>query len=317
MSVLKDQVDQRMESESPLTVTPNWTITVSDIRTVKVSNISQSAIEQDIWEFFSFSGDIRYIEMQSESEMSQLAYVTFKESQGADTAILLSGATIVDRSVNISPVENYELPPSAFASERRYPAAAESLMVKKAEDTVSTMLAKGFILGKGAINMAKSFDERHKLTSNASATVTSLDRKVGLSDKLSTGTAMVNEKLREVDERYQLFEKTKSALVAAEQKASSAGSVLTSNRYISTGSSWISSAFNMMAKAAEDVTTLTKEKLEKAEEEKKESIYLMRTGIVNDFAQIHLDDEPLMVVAQEHAPTIPVDSQEEGGLGII
>ncbi|XP_068663186.1 binding partner of ACD11 1-like isoform X2 [Aristolochia californica] len=255
--------------------------------------------------------------MQSESEMSQLAYVTFKESQGADTAILLSGATIVDRSVNISPVENYELPPSAFASERRYPAAAESLMVKKAEDTVSTMLAKGFILGKGAINMAKSFDERHKLTSNASATVTSLDRKVGLSDKLSTGTAMVNEKLREVDERYQLFEKTKSALVAAEQKASSAGSVLTSNRYISTGSSWISSAFNMMAKAAEDVTTLTKEKLEKAEEEKKESIYLMRTGIVNDFAQIHLDDEPLMVVAQEHAPTIPVDSQEEGGLGII
>ncbi|XP_068659408.1 binding partner of ACD11 1-like [Aristolochia californica] len=316
MSVITDQVDQRMETKSSLTVSPNWTINVSDIRTVKVSNISLSAIEQDIREFFSFSGDIRYIEMQRESEKSQLAYVTFKESQGADTAILLSGATIVDCPVNISPFEDYELPPSAFAS-RKYPAAADAPMVKKAEDMVSTMLAKGFILGKDAVNMAKSFDERHKLMSNASATVTSLDRKVGFSDKLSTGTAIMNEKVREVDGRYQVFEKTKSALVSAEQKASSAGSVLMSNRYISTGTSWISSAFNMVAKAAEDVTALTKEKVEKAEDEKKESIYLVRTGMVNDYAQIHLDEEPPMVVPQEQAPTVPVDTKEEGGLGII
>ncbi|KAG9443946.1 hypothetical protein H6P81_015286 [Aristolochia fimbriata] len=317
MSVLQDHDDQTMETGSPLAVTPNWTINVSDIRTVKISNISLSASEQDIREFFSFSGDIRYIEMQSESDVSQLAYVTFKESQGADTAILLSGATIVDRTVNITAVENYELPPSAFASERRYPAAADSPMVKKAEDMVSTMLAKGFILGKDAVNMAKSFDERHKLTSNASATVTSLDRKIGLSDKLSTGTAIVNEKVKEVDERYQVFERTKSALVAAEQKASSAGSVLMSNKYISTGASWISGAFSLMAKAAEDVTALTKEKVGKAEEEKKENIYLVRTGMVNDYAQIHLDNEPPMVVAQEQSPRVPVESKEEGGLGII
>ncbi|KAK9107350.1 hypothetical protein Syun_023361 [Stephania yunnanensis] len=36
-------------------------------KTVKVSNVSLGAAEQDIKEFFSFFGDIEYVEMQSES----------------------------------------------------------------------------------------------------------------------------------------------------------------------------------------------------------------------------------------------------------
>lgn len=34
------------------------------IRTVKVSNISLAASQRDIKEFFSFSGDIQYVEMR-------------------------------------------------------------------------------------------------------------------------------------------------------------------------------------------------------------------------------------------------------------
>jgi hypothetical protein len=71
---------------------------------------------------------------------------------------------------------------------------------------VSTLLAKGFVLGNGAINRAKSFDERHHLISNSSATVASIDRKISLTDKLSIRTAMVNEKVREMDEKFQVFE---------------------------------------------------------------------------------------------------------------
>lgn len=88
---------------------------------MKVINVSLSASEQDIKEFFSFSGDIEYIEMKrlfpiflgflnigfsfsinyskenpchkhhfSENERAQNAFVTFKEPQGAETAVLLS-----------------------------------------------------------------------------------------------------------------------------------------------------------------------------------------------------------------------------------
>lgn len=34
------------------------------VKTVKVSNVSLGASERDIKEFFSFSGDIEYVEMQ-------------------------------------------------------------------------------------------------------------------------------------------------------------------------------------------------------------------------------------------------------------
>ncbi|KAK7818837.1 binding partner of ACD11 1 isoform X2 [Quercus suber] len=314
MSVPKDHTDQGIETSPQSSTTPNWIINVSDemIRTVKVSNISLAASERDIREFFSFSGDIHYVEMQRETDKTWLAYVTFKDSQGADTAALLSGATIADLSVSITPVENYQLPPEAIPpSSEKMPAATGSA-VKKAEDVVSTMLAKSFVLGKDAINKTKALDERHHLTSNASATVASIDRKIGLSEKLSIGTTIVNEKVREMDEWFHVSEKTKSAFAAAEQKASGAGSAIVNNHYVLTGASWISSAFGAVAKAAEDVSMMTKEKVEKAEEEKKEIIYRQRTGIINDFAQMHLDGS-----STAEPPMVPLNSAYDSKLGMI
>ncbi|CAL5321251.1 unnamed protein product [Camellia sinensis] len=90
-------------------------VNLKEVGTVKVSNISLATSEKDIKEFFSFSGDIQYVEMQRETETSQLAYVTFKESQGADTAMLLTlgcGFTIADLSVSITRVICYRKVPS-------------------------------------------------------------------------------------------------------------------------------------------------------------------------------------------------------------
>ncbi|KAF6144695.1 hypothetical protein GIB67_006187 [Kingdonia uniflora] len=301
------------QAKSPhTTVTSVWTINVSEIRTVKVANISLDASESDIKEFFSFSGDIHYVEIRRESERSQVAYVTFKDPQGADTALLLSGSTIVDLSITISPVENYELPPEAYSQNKEWKSSNPDSVVKKAEDVMSSMLAKGFVLGKDAVNKAKTFDERLHLISNATATVASLDKKIGLSEKISTGASVINEKVREVDEKFHVYDKTRSAFAAAEQKASSAGSAIMSNHFVSTGANWVSNAISMVAKAAEDVSVMTKEKVEKAEEEKKETIYRERTGVVNDFAHIHLDDS----LASEPS-FVPIDNSDEGKLGII
>ncbi|KAE9464670.1 hypothetical protein C3L33_03469, partial [Rhododendron williamsianum] len=179
----------------------------AQIRTAKVTNLSLGATEQDIKEFFSFSGEIEYVDMHSENERSQTAHVTFKDPQGAETAVLLS------------------------ATENKNPGASESA-IQKAEDVVTGMLAKGFILGKDALNKAKTFDDQHQLTSTASAKVASLDQKIGLT---------------------------------AEQTVSTAGSAIMKNRYVLTGTSWVTGAFSRVSKAAEDVGKKTKEKV--AEEE--------------------------------------------------
>ncbi|KAH0941219.1 hypothetical protein HID58_000856 [Brassica napus] len=232
---------------------------------VKVSNVSLGATERDLKEFFSFSGDILYLEMHSETERSKLAYVTFKDLQGAETAVLLSGATIVDSSVIVTMAPDYQLSPEALSS-------------------------LGFILGKDAIAKAKSVDEKHQLTSTASARVASLDKKIGFTDKINTGTVAVGEKVKEVDHKYQVSEKTKSAIAAAEQTVSSAGSAIMKNRYVLTGATWVTGAFSKVAKAAEEVGQMAKEKVGLAEEEDKRKV-------VDEFARVHLSESPKAAAA--------------------
>ncbi|KAI0509927.1 hypothetical protein KFK09_010527 [Dendrobium nobile] len=262
---------------------------MSSVRTVKVSNVSFGATVQDIKEFFSFSGDIEYVEMKSDDdEWSQVAYVTFKDKQGAETAVLLSGATIVDMSVIISLDPDYELPPSASApplpSSPKQASGTETA-VQKAEDVVSTMLAKSFILGKDALNKAKSLDEKHQFTSTATAKVASFDKRIGLSEKISIGTSAVNEKVKEMDQKFQVSEKTKSAFAVAEQKVSTAGSTIMKNRYVLTGTAWATGLFNKAAKAAADVGSKTKEKVAAEEEQKNKSLE-------DEFSQVQFSESP-------------------------
>ncbi|KAL3497883.1 hypothetical protein ACH5RR_040615 [Cinchona calisaya] len=274
------------------------------IRTVKVSNVSLGASERDLKEFFSFSGDIEYVEMRSDTERSQIAFVTFKDSQGAETAVLLSGATIVDMSVTIAPELDYQLPPAASAPllmDRKMAGGAESAF-RKAEDVVSSMLAKGFVLGKDAVNKAKTLDEKHQLTSTASAKVSSFDKKIGLTEKISIGTSIVNDKVREVDQKLQVSEKAKSAFAAAEQTASNAGSAIMKNRYIFSGVSWATGAFNKVTKAAGEVGEKTREKVVMAEDEQ-------RRKMVDDFAQVHLSESPKASESSEHHPSKPAPAQ--------
>lgn len=133
--------------------------------------------------------------------------------------------------------------------------------MKKAEDVVSGMLARGFTLGKDALTKAKEFDEKHQFTSTATSTVASLDQKIGLTEKLTIGTTIVNEKVKEMDEKFQVSEKTKNAFAAAEQTVSNAGSTIMKNRYILTGASWVTGAFSRVAKTAGEVVQKTKEKM--------------------------------------------------------
>ncbi|KAG1359077.1 putative binding partner of ACD11 1 [Cocos nucifera] len=203
------------------------------------------------------------------------------------------GATIVDLSVIITPALDYHLPPIASAPPPSKDAAAPGgagSAVQKAEDVVSTMLAKGFILGKDAVNKAKSFDEKHQLTSTATAKVSSFDKKIGLSEKISMSTSAVNEKVKEMDQKFQVSEKTKSAFAAAEQTVSSAGSAIMKNRYVLTGASWVTGAFNKVAKAAGDVGSKTKEKV--VEQEQK--------GPEGEFAQVRLSESP-KAASTEHS----------------
>lgn len=254
-------------------------------RTVQVKNLSDLASEREIHEFFSFSGEIEHIEIQRENGQSKAAFVTFKDAKALEIALLLSGATIVDQIVSITPAENYvpncelqevrrvdntvsAVPAESHQSDveefKTSPAGNGKIYVNRAQEVVSSMLAKGSAFGQDAMNKAKAFDEKHRLTANASAKVISFDRRVGLTEKLTVGISVVNEKVKSVDQRLHVSDKTMAAIFAAERKINDTGSAVKSSRYVTAGTAWLNGAFSKVARAGQAAGTKTREKFNMA-----------------------------------------------------
>lgn len=247
-------------------------------RTVQVKQLSDLASDREIHEFFSFSGEIEHIEIRRDSPQSRIAFVTFMDPKALEIALLLSGATIVDRIVTITPAENYvpqydirevRIVENAvdMSQENTSPVAEKNssprsgrVYVNRAQDVVSSVLAKGSAIGQDALNKARAFDEKHKFRANASARVASFDKRVGLSEKFTVGISVVNEKVKSVDQRLQVSDKTMAAILAAERKLNNTGSAVKSSRYVTAGTTWLNGAFSKVARAGQVAGTKTREK---------------------------------------------------------
>ncbi|CAI0433048.1 unnamed protein product [Linum tenue] len=126
------------------------------------------------------------------------------------------------------------------------------------------MLAKGSAISQDAVNKAKAFDEKHRLTANASAKVISFDQRVKLSEKFTVGISAVNEKVKSVDQRLHVSDRTMAAIFAAERKINNTGSAVKSSRYVTAGTSWLNGAFGKVAKAGQVAGAKTREKFNTA-----------------------------------------------------
>ncbi|CAN8271204.1 unnamed protein product [Cochlearia groenlandica] len=243
-------------------------------RSVKVKNVSDLATHREIHEFFSFSGVIQHIDILKEEEdgQSRIAFVTFTDPKALEIALLLSGATIVDKIVTISPADDNYVPTSR-CGERTVENALPSTPIRqttdgnggrayvsKAQDVMATVFAKGSALGQDAVNKAKAFDELHQFRANASAKVSSFDKRVRLTEKFNVGISVVNEKVKSVDQKLQVSDKTMAAIFAAEKKLNDTGSAVKSSRYVTAGAAWFSGAFSKVARVGQMAGSKTKEK---------------------------------------------------------
>ncbi|XP_020206345.1 binding partner of ACD11 1 [Cajanus cajan] len=254
-------------------------------RTVQVKQLSDLAGEREIHEFFSFSGEIEHIQIQSVTGKSKTAFVTFKDPKALEIALLLSGATIVDQIVSITPVENYVLKHEDEMQEVRIENALNvapsenvspnvevdkanltngRVYISRAQDVVTNVLAKGSAIRQDALSKAKAFDEKHQLTANASAKVISFDKRVGLTEKLTVGISVVNEKVKSVDQRLHVSDKTMAAIFSAERKLNDTGSAVKTSRYVAAGTTWLNGAFSKVAKVGQVAGTKTREKFHSA-----------------------------------------------------
>lgn len=231
--------------------------------TVEVTNLSSRASEGDLHEFFSFSGAIEHIELIRSGDYGSTAYVTFKEPYALETAVLLSGATIVDQPVCITrwgepdePCNFWDRPTWQLEEEIEYrnyetcqfnATPQEALTI--AQDIVKTMLAKGYVLSKDALARARAFDESHEVSATAAAKAAELSKRIGLTDRVSAGVGAI----RSVDETYHVSETTKTVATATGRTAAKVANSIVTSSYFSAGAMMVSDALNRAAKAAADL----------------------------------------------------------------
>ncbi|KAL8111956.1 binding partner of ACD11 1 isoform X2 [Apium graveolens] len=232
--------------------------------TVEVTSLSPVATEKDVHDFFAFCGKIEHVEIIRAGEYASTAYVSFRYAHALETAVLLSGASILDQPVcitnwgqsedefNIWNRSSWKLEDESSETHvpegnRSVPSAGEA--VSLAQDVVKSMVSKGYVLGVGALSKAKSFDESHQVSATATAKVAELSERIGLTDKIYAGVGAV----KSVDERYHIYDTTKSAVAATGRTAAAATNTVVNSSYFSKGALWMSDALSRAAKAAADL----------------------------------------------------------------
>ncbi|KAL2546778.1 RNA-binding (RRM/RBD/RNP motif) family protein [Forsythia ovata] len=235
----------------------------SDGYTAEVTSLSPNATEKDVQNFFAFCGAIQHVEIVRAGEYACTAYVTFQNPHALETAIFLSGATIVDQPVCITKWGHYEDDADLWnqtswrlEDESEQSQSHEHLFVSSAgeavtmtQDVVKTMIAKGYVLGKDALGRAKAFDESRQFSATAAAKVAELSERFGLTDKIFTGV----EAARSMDQRYNISENTISAMSATGRTAAAAATAVVNSSYFSKGALWVSDALNRAAQVAADL----------------------------------------------------------------
>ncbi|KAI3865327.1 hypothetical protein MKX03_037305 [Papaver bracteatum] len=236
--------------------------------TVEVTSLSPNASEKDVYEFFAFSGEIEQVDIVRSGEYACTAYVTFKDPHSLETAVLLSGATIVDQRICITPWgiqytdqfdfwnrPTWKIDDETVSYMHATPAnqfvSTPGEAVTMAQEVVVTMLSKGYVLGKDALIKAKELDESYHVSASAAAKVYEVSKRIGLTDKIMTGVGAV----KSVDETYRVSEITKTVASATGRTAAAVAHTVVNSTYFSKGALWVSSALTRAAKAAADLGT--------------------------------------------------------------
>ncbi|CAK9186115.1 unnamed protein product [Ilex paraguariensis] len=233
--------------------------------TAEVTSLSPKATEKDVYDFFSYCGEIEHVEIIRSGEYACTAYVTFKHVHALETAALLSGATIADQSVCISRWGAYidESDPwndhswkvgdasSSTVSHVNQFISSPGEAVTMTQQVVKTMIAKGYVLSKDALSKAKAFDESHQVSSAAVAKVAELSKRIGLTDKINAGMKTV----KSVDEKYHVSEVTMSVASFTGRTAVAATNAVVNSSYFAKGALWVSDVLNRAAVAAADLGT--------------------------------------------------------------
>jgi len=163
---------------------------------VYVTNISPSASEKTVTDFFSFCGKINVLTLRTLEGGAKEAVIEFHTDAAAKTALLLTNALIVDRPITVTPCPAGRQSTTGVTGESTVSGADIKSTPPTVPDqprtetsVIASLIAAGYSLGTDTIDQARAYDEQH-----------------GITEAFNAQTEALKEKAKEIDAQYKISE---------------------------------------------------------------------------------------------------------------
>ena len=172
-----------------------------------MTNISPSAQDSDLSDFFSTAGDISKLVVKDGLNNTKRATIDFKEKEAVSAALLLNGCLLLNHALCI---EEIQFPSEEMedleALKKRAEGGLNAGELSKGETIASGILAKTITFSKQAGQAIKQFDEQHKISetvvSKTNSAYKNVDEKLKLTETTATMKVKISEESQKLDEKF-------------------------------------------------------------------------------------------------------------------
>jgi len=251
---------------------------------VYITNISASASEKTVSDFFSFCGKIDKLFLKKEENGTSSAVVQFETESAAKTALLLTNALIVDKPITVTPYSlNVDQPststileenlvPDNKVTQRDFPVPDEQ---RTKTSVIASLIAAGYVLGQDTLGKAKDYDEKHNISLQAKVAVDmmknkvqELDNQYKISEKAAAISQQATDKAKKIDEQYHISEKAQQTATVVKTQVQTYAQKVSENPTVAKGITSAMGTFESIKTSASYMYNDYKTQLDKAIEEK-------------------------------------------------
>ncbi|CAG8717767.1 7105_t:CDS:2 [Gigaspora margarita] len=197
-------------------------------RRVIVHNISGTASEKTVKDFFLFCGKIKEFELvKDESSDKQIAHITFERDTAAKTALMLTNAVIGDSQITVkcddddAPHEEYTQDGDGISQEDKVRSDKEPL-IKPKSAIFAEILAAGYQLQDTIIQTGIDYDAKFGISARLTQYLQALQDQIKSLNENYHVTETISNKSREIDTKFGVQDKVKYATSTVQESANKA-----------------------------------------------------------------------------------------------
>jgi len=226
---------------------------LSLFRNEKVSNISPSAQDSDLTDFFSTAGDIEKLVVKDGLNNTKRATIDFKEKEAVSAALLLNGCLLLNHALCIEEIA-YPSGEMEDVEALKKRAEGRTTELSKGESIASGILAKTITLSKQAGQAIKQFDEQHKISetvvSKTNTAYKNVDEKLHLTETTATMKVKISEESQKLDEKFKVSATAGAAGEVVKNTSSDVVSKMNENQTMKKATTAVSNAFSFLSQKA-------------------------------------------------------------------